>query len=831
MTLALLRYNNYYNRIIKRRATLGEYSENGEVLATFENIAFNPNDGISTEQIINYDGPIPDYVILSADGYAATSRWFVIEAVRTRAGQYQLSLYRDVIADWWDEVVAAPTFIEKAMLDTGNDLIFNSENMTYNQIKTSETLLKDNSGTAWYAAYISKDVGQIELTVPSIEITPDIEVSSLEQYSFYKYQEEDYYGDYTGPVLCSIDVRDVYDAAGPNTYRFSVNLKNNSSTTSLDGTPRLAYYGDALPTGACLLGERNNYGNDYEWKYIQGEESTAMIEVQELNTGWQSIVNTVNADSLILQNSYTYTGNNKGTPILQENNKIIYDVTAGKYYQVKVIKKARNRFVTRIPTGSAMANTLGQPAQEYLQITNRVGNPFTIDATFDSYRVAITEYTLGQLQLTIPASRRHCQDAPYDILMFPYRNERVWDNTQGSSVIVNGLNTARLINQLMLTLANSGPNNASEIYDIQLVPYCPILEEYMTMYVSTTNDIGGWIDTNNYVANKDYVLQDNLFVFMPSSASFTKILSRADAVEAGQTIDYTISVPDNPVDFKVANECDKYRLCSPNYNGAFEFSATKNRGVSGYNITCSYKPFSPYIKVSPVFDGLYGDDFQDARGMICGGDFSISQMTDAFTNYELQNKNYQVMFDRQIQNMEVNNAVQREMDIWNMATGTLGGGAGGAFGGSVLPGKAGVVGGIAGGVIGGGVSFAAGLRDITLNEQLRNEAIDFTKDQFGYQLGNIKALPYSLTKVSARNADNKLFPFVEYYTATEREKQALRSKITYNGMTVMAIDNIANYLRETPSYIKGKVIRLEGIEDDFHVVNTIAKEINNGVYI
>lgn len=828
MTLALLRYNNYYNRIIKRRTTLGEYEANGEVLTTFENIAFNPNDGISTEQIINYDGTIPDYVILSADGYEATSRWFVIEAVRTRAGQYQLSLYRDVIADWWDEVVAAPTFIEKAMLDTGNNLIFNSENMTYNQIKTSETLLKDNSGTAWYAAYISRDVQEIALTVPSSDITPDIEVSSLDKYEFHKYQTEDYYGDYTGPVLCSIDVRNLYITENAATYRFSVDLKNNSSTTSLD--EKLEFEG-ILPTGVAVISTLNPNNNDYAWKSIQGENTSLIAEIEELNSGWRGIIHSLNSSYSLLQSSYTYTGAHKRTPILQEDGKIIYDIDAGKYYQVKVIRKGRNRFVKRISTGSALANTLEQPAEQYLQITSREGNPFTIDATFDSYRVAITEYNAGQLQLTIPASRRHCQDAPYDILMFPYSNEHIWNNAQGGRFTISGLNTARLIRQLMLDLGNSGPQGASEIYDIQLVPYCPILDEYMTMYSSGTTDIGGWIDTDNYEANKDYVLQDNLFVFMPSSSSFTKILSQPAVAEAGETIDYSISVPDNPIEFKVANECDKYRLCSPNYNGGFEFSATKNRGVSGYNITCSYKPYTPYIKVSPIFSGLYGDDFQDARGLICGGDFSISQISNAFTNYQLQNKNYQVMFDRQIQNMEVNNAVQREMDIWNMTTGTLGGVVAGAFGGSVLTGKAGIAGGVVGGVVGGGVSIAAGLRDMALNEQLRNEAIDFTKDQFGYQLGNIKALPYSLTKVSARNADNKLFPFVEYYTATEREKQALRSKITYNGMTVMAIDNIANYLRETPSYIKGKVIRLEGIEDDFHVVNTIAKEINNGVYI
>lgn len=47
----------------------------------------------------------------------------------------------------------------------------------------------------------------------------------------------------------------------------------------------------------------------------------------------------------------------------------------------------------------------------------------------------------------------------------------------------------------------------------------------------------------------------------------------------------------------------------------------------------------------------------------------------------------------------------------------------------------------------------------------------------------------------------------------------------------MVIGKISNYLQTEPSYIKGQIIRLENIDNDYHVAKTIAKEINQGVYI
>lgn len=81
-----------------------------------------------------------------------------------------------------------------------------------------------------------------------------------------------------------------------------------------------------------------------------------------------------------------------------------------------------------------------------------------------------------------------------------------------------------------------------------------------------------------------------------------------------------------------------YRLCSGNYQGVFEFSAAKSYGVTSFHIDCTFKPFNPYIHVTPNLGGLYGTNystFKDARGLICGGDFSLAQLNNAWANYEL----------------------------------------------------------------------------------------------------------------------------------------------------------------------------------------------------
>ena len=188
--------------------------------------------------------------------------------------------------------------------------------------------------------------------------------------------------------------------------------------------------------------------------------------------------------------------------------------------------------------------------------------------------------------------------------------------------------------------------------------------------------------------------------------------------------------------------------------------------------------------------------------------------------------------------MEVKNNVARFQEVFGAVAGTVQGAVQGAMGGSI----GGAGGAIAGAVVGAGASAAGGILDYQMNELLRNEAMDYTKDLFGYTLGNIQALPNTISKISAFNANNKVFPVLEYYTATDREKEALINKVAYNGMTTMVIGKIVDYITNwtidfngktysSKGYIKCQLIRMEGIEDDYHIINSIAGELNKGVYI
>ena len=132
---------------------------------------------------------------------------------------------------------------------------------------------------------------------------------------------------------------------------------------------------------------------------------------------------------------------------------------------------------------------------------------------------------------------------------------------------------------------------------------------------------------------QDYNSADYYFTFWIKNVSYTSqnMDHLAAAVRIAQA--YSILNPGNEaIERKLANECDVVRLVAQNYSAIFEFSPAKSGGVDGFLADCTYKPWSPYIHILPKLKGLYGDNFvaiDDARGLICGGDMSLSQLNNA----------------------------------------------------------------------------------------------------------------------------------------------------------------------------------------------------------
>ena len=286
------------------------------------------------------------------------------------------------------------------------------------------------------------------------------------------------------------------------------------------------------------------------------------------------------------------------------------------------------------------------------------------------------------------------------------------------------------------------------------------------------------------------------------------------------------------MDRKLANECDLVRIVSQNYSAIFEFSPAKSGGVDGFLADCTYKPWAPYIHILPKLKGLYGDNFvsiDDARGLICGGDMSLPQLSNEWANYQLQNKTYQEMFGRQLKNMDVQNDVNRQAALAQLLAAPITGGATGALTGAKLGGGlAGTIAGGLAGAIGGGIT--AGV-DLANTVKMMEENKQYAIDMYGYNLQNIQAVPTSLTKTSALTYNTRVWPFIEYYTCTESERKALKDKIKYNGMTIMKVGQLSSYPLGEDNFYKGQVIRLPDLRVDSHMAFEIYNELNKGVYL
>lgn len=823
-TLYLLKYNNYYNRILKKHFSIEQYEE-FLLGSPIPNVNFIPNDGINTEQVINWKGDIPDYILV-VNGEEIISRWFVLDAVRTLNGQFKLTLFRDTLADYFVEILDASIFVEKAPLSESDPFIFNSENMTFNQVKKEERLIQDKFKSPWIIGYMTKSN-----PVNDNEVVPyEFKFSKKSKYN-YKINSLDEIDSVIGYAPGTYDR--IYDY----TYYVKGIYRVNSEFT-------IAFN----DSGAKSTGWNQPWG----WNVEEGVQSQSSMTVSgtpspEIINSWiqeySKQIGSKNENLTLLSTYMNDISESTEIDIKNLNNLIVYVEEEGAYYRINVETINGGEDIDSVSVGTALYSHLNTATAYVKDKTSLlIGNPnmytfsFRIEKYITELRLTKVEgfATSAPIDVEIPLSRNVLEDAPYCMFAIPYYENREFRDitTNKRYFSVDSSTALDFVSQMSEALSGAGA-----LTDIQLLPYCP----FQSRILGTSLDIEGMISgvDYTYISLDDTNGRDRGIMMLwatESTFSFNISLLMENPFKEVK-VGNTVYQEGKPFPIKLWNETTKYRITSPNYGSSFEFSPAKNNGCQEVNIDCTYKPFQPYIHINPIFKGLYGADFDDPRGLICNGDFSLPKLNDAWQTYQWQNINFQNSFDRTIQTMEVKNSIQKTQDIWKAATGTVSGTVGGATTGAFIGGGWGAA---AGAIVGGGAALAGGVMDVRMNETLRKLDLDLTKDQFGYNLGNIEALPTTLTKVSAFTANNKIFPVLEVYMATDQEIDAFIYKLGFNGLTVMRIGklkeffaNKVDYGKYTPegrNYFKGQLIRID-IPDDFHVVNIIANELNKGVYI
>lgn len=805
-------FNNYYNRKLKKYDNLNDYPE-PDYFETGTYLNFNPNDGINTT--INLGRPgfndylgDCDYFIYSDDNNSITSRWYIIEQARKMVGQYTITAHRDVLADNWDKVLSSECFVEKANLTADNPLIFNKEDMTVNQIKKDQALLYDKTLTPWIIGYLmTKDSTGADTNWRSKLQNVEISASADPLWSVNYDDISQYIG--------AINKKKVYSKMS---YEVGGTVWRSSSN-----------YFKKFITGTALNNSTNQSGIDWYGQAVNQDTPLSMISFYTYQSPyWDSLEVDMFTNYYLPQTVYlsqplkNYTYADNDTTIDTLNNKVARQIVNGvtKYYRINIIEESEQ---------DDRLYLVDDPNNANYNIFISLWDCVQSAATQSNIRYIPPSYVSGQAYITRYYNYKYISLTPITVDSYQFK-DTIGNVKETRDALY--LMFAMPYSPTALKFASNIRNDlGSQVcVDVQVLPYFPRQE-------IIDPDKPDKIDRSQLTLSVDYDVIDKTVatianpidpIYLYWCPNVTFEVTDFEFNSINDVLSLPMQSELNPIKKKVNSQCDMYRLVSPNGNGNFEFNLEFNGTISSFNADCTYRPINPYIHINPIFSGLYGQDFNDYRGLICQGDFSTPLADSAWVQYENNNKNFQNIFNRQIENMEVTH----KYDMWQS-------GIGAAFGALSTGAIAGIATGNLGVGIGAGVASAAGgAIDLGIKQALYNETLDYKRDMFGYQLGNIRAVPQSLAKTGSLNPNNPLVPYVEYYTCTDVEKQALIDKIAWNGMTINILGKIEDYISNSwtynditdKGYIKAKLIRLQDSNEDYHNVSAIAEELDKGVY-
>lgn len=727
-------------------------------------------------------------------------RFFVTGYTQLSGVKYQLSLLRDVISEnpsLWQQETA---YISAGLATDYNK--YKRWDLPYTNTKVKEDRLNINGKSSFFVYYVNTQ----SLNESGVLSEKDLKISytSIPGITGYDYRVENiaeldnsqlinYTGNDVGAINTIKDVNVSFNWVGdiPYTklplsgryyevpystgkwykYKMTYNLEesaeNSFSYSALDSEGKEpSYYVDAdnALTGNVLhvpmllsnlmvynfqnrVGFFNNYGNS---KYDMRDQLKAVM------TSYFSSFNPQNQDAVSSVDKYV--------------GKIIYNAADGKVYTVdkstsdyQLGGNLNKNYYT------AFVNTIKNISFPYYFIEdgnstiNYGANDIKGYGNFISYTAnqSIIRYTLRELGVAtsfnfnfkantrkLPRSSVRCVNI-------------VSDDTE------NGISDSDITQTLMLAQTNpiNPATDTGRILDVQFLPF--------SMATAT---------------NENFKINDT-----PIKAMFLD----ADDLEF-----YT-----NMADLTAINkECDTIKIVSPSRASQYLFRPYNNDGIMEFRTKITLRPYNTIIYVRPSTKGLLMYDYDDKDCLIISEDFSLTAVTSEWTNYIYNNRNYNDVFERQIQGREFERTwerkieeAQKKSDEWTSRNIS-------AQKASTYTGNLPIISSVAGAI---GTAFQdqtymqMAQIDRQYNEALYQEGIQLSRDLFEMQLENVQSQPIVPSKISTLDA--KLLPgvYLEYYSSNPSELQAINDFYKFNGNRVDAYGTFSQYLGW---FVRGKII-------------------------
>lgn len=821
----------WHNYTDKKKHQLTNSEINQYKLYEEDNVAFNHGDFVNCECVTKPSVPVlnkqPNYMIVY-NGATIESRYYVLSyqymdgEPAENFGTYRATFIRDVVVDFKRSLTQQLCRIRRGSLPTNqfSPILVQPEGINLNKIKVNQMDIKSWDGdTQWLTIFYDQTVPADKRKITfdwSGDIYPDYQFSTMQSdYSSYGFNLT------SSGLAKSAYKRDF------KSYKIILNGSNDRERISVvvtkDSLTATALYDGFLGSSAREAASALN--------------NASANQIQDVVT--------------LIRNAYRYDNSSKIMPLVNKyNNQLIQN--GSKISRTNITTNERLYETTTDGTtyDSSIKTLLGKIAGRYDESSGLygIGNMWVnggydfqeAHLIMDAWRTSFTEVpTTGELILP---GKFKLDNINLGCVTIPF----------GSNITLkNGSTTYTMDSATVKSIATSGwTATGSLIKDIQILPYCPMSQlnsEKVSSPSSNTIDISNQLN--------DYKVP--MTVLASGAAIYYALVVTQSSLDYRFPLNLTISG-----NLKIESMTKKYRLMSNNHKSGFDFNLALNNGVQYMSISYTLKPYDTVFHICPIFnqDSLYGGNYKDARGLIWQGGFSLSQVTDAWVEYKLQNSTYESVFDRDIKSLEVSQDVARQQEILayqtayknaqtNIDATKTKAGIGGALGilGAVGSFKAGNMGGGALGILGAAGSIGGGAASIkaqeevaernlqtakqsqALNDTLRAEAIDYKKDIWYLTNQAIEARPSTIAANTEYSHINNEKAYIEVYDCSDIEKRYIEKYLQYNGMKIDQIGLLKNYLIGDNCYIEATPLFLEGLMPV--ISNAINAELSAGMYV
>ena len=761
------------------------------------------------------------------------TRWFVLGKSFFGPNIWKLTLKRDLIRERWSLLKDAICEIERGYVNSSNPLYYKSEGISGNLTLGKRTKLLDSNLILAYVktfqlqnnngSAIGEGTWNVIAGIPGYNNAPIIHDTIPGTIKIFDAPNNQKTGYIKMRVLWASNIlADYYgyiDSNGNsrvNDGAYVVNFTDNGSAcaTGVNGAP----------TQSALNKVKNSVNG-----FVSYANSSLNLGIQDL-PNWMKETGGFGGNQ-----SNNYPANfecviNKGT------------ADAPRYYKLVFTDDIKNQQFSIADNDRASLNAFVSASGQSWGLKTRdagAGSDKSVEGNFSYHQYTINEYFLSDTPASESIQNRACHtDFPatsvqttagaysYNIYAF-----KVYDNGVGYSSnytsTVQSNSGQMIVSALMGTgtgTPNSGgsgtiPSLAGQIVDIQM---CPFDENSLHDLIDTVYDIKNGA-TGEIKVGEYYLLNSQ---------------------DIEQFVDYDLTQWKTKGNAKSRVSLSQMRLLCPNNSSVATLNPDiiSNSNVIRFRMNGTLYPYKPVYKVTPIATNniIYAN--QDARDnmLVLGGDFSATQVSSAWSDYLVGNKNVEEAQQASIANQTLNQQLQHDFQLKSIQTqgsmsmissmiGLIGGIAGMAAGGPVggMMGVAGIAGGLMG-MANGGVNSMLQREGLNLSDSIFANNMALNQKLFNLEMGNIKSMPNTIHKITNGSFDNDYSVMVEEYYSTDVEYQQFDLAIHRTGMNLNCIGKLEDYIN-FEYFVFGQIIE-SNIEDSSEV-EAINNELKNGLKI